>query len=82
MMAFIAHHSPVVAAEARSTMNEFAQKLMECHREEMIAVVNIPKPRATALDKWEFLEAYKQELQHLAARCVDLIFLTSCLTIS
>ena len=64
------------------TYNEFAQKLMECHREEMIAVVNIPKPRATALDKWEFLEAYKQELQHLAARFVDLILLTSCLTIS
>lgn len=45
-----------------ATYNEFTQKLVDCHRDEMTAIVNVMKPRPTALDKWERLQVNNRTL--------------------
>lgn len=49
-----------------ATYNEFTQKLVECQREEMTEVVNVMKPRPTALDKWEVMEVNDRNLLAMA----------------
>lgn len=48
--------------------NEFTQKLVQCRRDEMTAIVNVMKPRATALQKWELAKANHRNLLDMAAR--------------